>query len=768
MRETLYEDQGATARLVGHRRVASVLEARYAAGPESHLEELAHHFFHAAIGGDVQRAVVYEAKAGERALVSAAYEKAVAHYERALQALALGPPDEARQGDLLLALADSRQRSGERDDARETFERVAALARRRRDGAMLGRAALGMTQGFAGLGITSGAVDWPAVRLLEEALAANGEDDGPMTARLLGRLAMELYWSGSASRRASSSERAVEIARRLRDPALLAHALSARHVALWTPDNAAGRLDTASEIVCRAADAGEHELALRARIWRLTALLETADVGRADREFEELQREAGEPASPLLRWFSAVWRAMRAGLEGRFDDAERRAEEALEIGRRAQDPDAMQAFAAQLIALGGGRGLEQFQEQAARLVEQYPESSVWRSVMALIHCDSGREAEARREFEYLATGDFADIPRDAHWLVTLVNLAQTCCFLFDKPRAAVLYDLLLPFADRCVVVSTGLACLGSVARPLGMLATAMARWEEAESHFQSALRANADLRARSLVALTKLGYAMMLIARHQPGDRDRLATLLLEVLDLAEQLDMRVLAGWARRLQLLTGTSAVEEPAAPDAPSSDVAVFREEGELWTIARGRDVVRVKATLGLRYLARLLRHPGAEFHAAELLACDAAASAGPPDPGAQPEAQRGGLQPPVSTDAGEHLDRRAASEYRRQLRELEGELQEVQDLNDLGRVAKIRSEMEFLTAELGRALGLGGRSRRAGSSAERARVSVTRAIQRAIEAVTKRSDSLGPLLQTTIHTGNFCSYRPDPRFPITWEF
>src|SRR5262249_49892666 len=208
-----HADQGHTARLDGQRNISRVLESRYAADSDAHLEDLAHHFSRAAIGGDMERAVVYEAKAGERALGCAAYEKAVAHYERALQALALGPADDPREGDLLLALADSQQRSGERDAARETFERVAALARRRRDGALLGRAALGMTTGFAGLGITSGSVDWPAVRFLEEALAANEDDEGPLTARLFGRLAMELYWSGSVSRRVSSSERAVEIAR---------------------------------------------------------------------------------------------------------------------------------------------------------------------------------------------------------------------------------------------------------------------------------------------------------------------------------------------------------------------------------------------------------------------------------------------------------------------------------------------------------------------------------------------------------------------------
>ena len=64
-------------------------------------------------------------------------------------------------------------------------------------------------------------------------------------------------------------------------------------------------------------------------------------------------------------------------------------------------------------------------------------------------------------------------------------------------------------------------------------------------------------------------------------------------------------------------------------------------------------------------------------------------------------------------------------------------------------------------------MGGRARRAGSMAERARVSVTRALRAAIERLEKANPTLGKHLDTTIRTGTFCSYTPDPRVPPSWQ-
>jgi len=72
-----------------------------------------------------------------------------------------------------------------------------------------------------------------------------------------------------------------------------------------------------------------------------------------------------------------------------------------------------------------------------------------------------------------------------------------------------------------------------------------------------------------------------------------------------------------------------------------------------------------------------------------------------------------------------------------------------------------------AELARAVGLGGRDRRAASHAERARLNASRAIRTAMAHLAEANPALGRHLSSTVRTGRYCSYTPDPRLPIAWE-
>jgi non-specific serine/threonine protein kinase len=119
-----------------------------------------------------------------------------------------------------------------------------------------------------------------------------------------------------------------------------------------------------------------------------------------------------------------------------------------------------------------------------------------------------------------------------------------------------------------------------------------------------------------------------------------------------------------------------------------------------------------------------------------------------------------------DAGEILDPRAKAQYRRRLEDLREALEEAERFNDRERAARARAEIEFLSQELASAVGLGGRDRKAASAVERARLNVTLAIRAALRRIAEHSPSLGRHLQTTLRTGKFCSYTPDPRVPISW--
>jgi tetratricopeptide (TPR) repeat protein len=191
--------------------------------------------------------------------------------------------------------------------------------------------------------------------------------------------------------------------------------------------------------------------------------------------------------------------------------------------------------------------------------------------------------------------------------------------------------------------------------------------------------------------------------------------------------------------------------ATPEQPGTEKNVFRREGDYWCVAFDGRTVRVRDLKGVRYLARLLASPGRELHVLDLVA----------------EEGQPGAHPMALGDAGELLDARAKDAYRRRLAEIEEDIQQADVVGDSERVAQAETEREFLVRELARAVGLGGRDRRAGAASERARAGVTRAIRQAIARLAKHHPGLGEHLQRTVRTGTYCAYMPDPRAPADWH-
>jgi hypothetical protein len=262
----------------------------------------------------------------------------------------------------------------------------------------------------------------------------------------------------------------------------------------------------------------------------------------------------------------------------------------------------------------------------------------------------------------------------------------------------------------------------------------------------------------------------MLLARGQATDRDRVLGLLDRALATADTVGMAAVAEGIRALQAAqAGQPMPAEPAAAEAAGPEAArnLFRREGDYWTISYEGAVVRLRDAKGLRHLARLLTHPGQEFHAVDLEAAEGQPGQAAP---AGPSGRAGGGELAVRRDLGDAgvlLDATAKAAYQTRLGELRVELEEAESFNDPARATKARQEMEFLVAELARAVGLGGRDRRAASHAERARLNASRAIRAAMAHLAEANPVLGRHLASTVRTGRYCSYTPDPRVPIAWE-
>ena len=68
--------------------------------------------------------------------------------------------------------------------------------------------------------------------------------------------------------------------------------------------------------------------------------------------------------------------------------------------------------------------------------------------------------EGQAELDALAVDGFGAIPRDANWLSAMVELAEACLALGDREHAAVVHDLIAPFAER--TGCSGRAACGSI------------------------------------------------------------------------------------------------------------------------------------------------------------------------------------------------------------------------------------------------------------------------------------------------------------------
>jgi hypothetical protein len=215
----------------------------------------------------------------------------------------------------------------------------------------------------------------------------------------------------------------------------------------------------------------------------------------------------------------------------------------------------------------------------------------------------------------------------------------------------------------------------------------------------------------------------------------------------------RALAPYAGRAARLL--AVLDQPDQQDQPGRGDLTLNREDDFWLVGYADARVRVPDSLGLRYLDLLVRNPGRELAAAELVRL--AAATGPA--GSAPNAD--GLHEASGASAGDVLDRQARAAYRQRLSDLDEELAEAQEWNDTERASRLRAEKDFLVRELAAATGLGGRPRQLGADSERARLNVTRAIRTAISRIRDRAPDAAAHLDQAVRTGTRCSYLPPDR-------
>jgi len=192
----------------------------------------------------------------------------------------------------------------------------------------------------------------------------------------------------------------------------------------------------------------------------------------------------------------------------------------------------------------------------------------------------------------------------------------------------------------------------------------------------------------------------------------------------------------------------------------------QKGECWAVRfNGNGEKIYTPEVGFLYLQMLFDNPGIEFSAAEL---DCAISRKTKDAWQthlNEHPDDAGLTERDHSDAGPVLDDKAKQSYRLRIREIEEELAERRGNNDLGGIEALESEKDWISSELAKAHGLGGRSRKLGDDRNKVRNRVCNAIRRAIKKVQQYDPALAEHLKRPIlNLGHTVSYVP--REGLTW--
>jgi hypothetical protein len=739
LRDAVEREIPEASRMRLHLEAGHALEGTHPEDPGDHLAELAVHF---ALAGPLEttgRAVRYAREAAAHAARVASYEEAIAHLDRAGGALIHAPRHDDRERtrrEILLARADAELGAGRSLAARATFVVVADLARAADDVAALAASALGFSRTCE-----FGVLDPERFARLEEALERVAGSGSPLEARLLARIAMDL-WSDPAStdRRDAMSGAALALARTVGDLELLGSVLVARILALWGPEHLGERLERTAELERLAATSGSTEARLEACRMRLNALVEVGDAAGAHVAVRTYRELATALRRPQLAFNATIREGLLPGMEGRYAEAYALAQQLRELGRRAGDPQGELIATARMALFHAERGehealrpvLAELRPHAARL----PNFPMYRAMLVLGQYELGDVAGARADWARCLARDLADLPRDMTALATLALFARAACVLADPSRADALAARIAPYAGLHASIGASHS-FGAAASYLGLLDVLRGRTDDAIDHLEAGLQLNQRMGAAPWEAWTATELAAALLARGRRADRDRAAALAGSARRLSEALGLRPLL---RRLRAMEAP-----PPAIRAPRT--GRFARDGAVWCVGLDGREVRVRDSRGLAYLAALLAKPDVEIPAIEL--------ASPGRPRAAEAALPG-------------LDAKAKAAYRARLEDLRDTVEEAEDRGDLGRAERARTEMHALASELSRAVGLGGRDRPGASAVERARVAVTKAIGRAIAQIADELPELARHLENNVKTGAFCSYTPEAASRIAWNF
>ncbi|GAB3725903.1 AAA family ATPase [Amycolatopsis oliviviridis] len=709
VRETLYASLSEADRRKQHAAVIATVREAPTSPDRLFAADLARHALLAGPELDPDRAADLLLAAAIDATGRMAIDETTTHYRRAMEIV----EDRRRRAVIALELGAHLTRHQDSEEGREVLDAAASLVHELDDDDLLARLALTLIRAdHKGL-----RVEETTTLLTEAHRRLCGGKPGDEVS--VDRMTQEL------------TARIMMTARDDHDDSALLFGLWARHDAIWGPGTAAERQRLTEELIAVGRRTANPELEHFASSFRWVALLEQGDPRYLDqyRDFIAMASDNQVPSSYLA---SMIDQNIIATLQGRFAEAEALLRQVVHGEDDHQHPyfgnlNQLQQWARWCLQ-GRFGDLTGLHREIARSGYGYG-----RLLEAITAAQREDAAEAVRLTDLAA--EARPFPRELEPL-WLRCQAQAAALSGEPDRCEAARALLTPHSGEWVVSLYGCEVSGPVDLWLGRLDLAQHRWNEAVEKLRDAALSADRMRATPWAVEAKSWLAKALLGRNLEEDSTEAATLLSEVDREADAIGMRHVV---KRVE--------ETRNSAQAPPARFAEFRRDDAVWTLCFDGVTAHLPDSKGLRDLHFLLGRPGSEVTAVRLL-----------DP------EGGEIVVAAKSLGGDAvLDDEAKARYRARLDELDELIDTAAGLGQDARAAALDRERDALLAELRSAAGLGGRTRRLGDEAERARKTVTARIRDTLRKLDEQHPALAAHLRASVTTGSSCRYAPDDKVP-----
>ena len=507
------------------------------------MSELARHWVNATKMVDLVKAIDYSKQAADAALRDwLPTTRSATTPRHSISTSGWTIPTDRSRSTSTIGLGTAQRQSGD-VRFRETLVRAARMAEALGDIDRLVAAALANDRGTFS---TVSQLDDEKVAILELAIEQLPENDRDR-ALLLALLCSELTVGSPLEQRQGLAEEALAIAEAHGDDAVTVLVLNHLQIPLAVPPLLATSVARSSRALELARRVGDPALLRAAASGRRYSAGCEGDIDEMDRCFEITKPLVERLDQPFMVWVESLQRSTRALIAGDPDSAEPFAGLAFQVGTESGQPDAFIVYGAQMLMVSWWRGsLGDMVPLIEGAVADNPGLPFFNGVLAMAHAEGDRPGPAREILARFGEAGY-ELPMEVTWLTGMVAYAEAASQTDDAPAASALFEQLHHYDGQWHY--SDIAAAGPLSRSLGNLATVLGRYDEAEDYFARAWAASQGARAWFFAARTALSWGTMLTRRGNEGDADSAKRMLTHAQDLADDHGYANIARRARAAQ---------------------------------------------------------------------------------------------------------------------------------------------------------------------------------------------------------------------------